>query len=361
MSGVAVIDVEGLVQSLPSSGALAPASGFPPAVALVDAERASPPVPPAGPTLDPRHAALAALLVVDQRGAASTTLLQKQARTLLSALDLLGGAWLATAPLPEVRSVAESLRFRDDIVASLDPLVRGDEDGSAWLELVAASARDEGTKWLSYDLRIVAKLARVASANLPDKLAPQDAERLARAACDAALACERSVTWSEGNHERSVRANVHRTVGELVATVGTHLKLARGEREARACERTIATWSRRKGPPAPEVVMPASRRPFEVAIDATSASTFWEGFTDGGPVGGVFVATYGQRRPDERVVVDLRIDGSPPHRVLGIVRWIRAAASNVKPGLGIELVDASAMLEQRIRAFTRRRAPLRIF
>jgi hypothetical protein len=357
---VSGIDVEGLVEGLPTGRALAPASAFPPGLTLADADAREPPDAPSGPRIDPRHAALAALLVVEQRGA-GTTVLQKQARTLLSALDLLGGAWLATAPLPEVRSVAESLRFRDEILETLRPLVEGDDEGAPWFALVAESAQAEGPRWLSYDLRIIAKLAKVAAAVAPARLSEVAALRLASAACRAALACERSVTWSEGAHERTVRANVHATVEELLASVAMHVRVARGARDARDAERTLATWSRRKGPASPDVRLPASRKPLDVAIDASSASTFWEGFTDGGPGGGVFVATYGLRRLDERVVVDLRIDGAAAQRVLGIVRWIRAAASSVKPGLGIELVDASASLEQRIRTFTRRRAPLRLF
>lgn len=350
-----LVDIEPLVDRLPSSRALAPASAFPPALT-----EATQPDAPAGPTVDPRHAALAALLVVEQRGETEAGSLRKEARTLLSALDLLGGAWLASVPVPDVRSVADSLLFRDEVVEALTPLCAGDAEAASWLELVAESARSSGARWLSYDLRIVAKVATLLSARLPEAMPPESGERLARAACSAALACERSVTWSEGHHERIVRDNVHRSWEGFLAVVEQHVRRVRAVR-SRGYEQTLAAWSRKNGPADPEVVVPATRKPLDASIDASSASTFWEGFTDGGSAGGVFVATYGQRRVDERVTVELRIDGSSPHRALGIVRWTRAAASNVKPGLGIELVDASPSLEAKIRAFTRRRAPLRLF
>jgi hypothetical protein len=352
---VLLVDIEPLVERLPNSRTLAPASSFPPASAeQQDA--------PAGPTIDPRHAALAALLVTEHRPRGSEDL-QKQARTMLSALDLLGGAWLASPPVADVRSVVDSLRFRDQVIEVLKPLLVPDAAATAWLDLLVSSARGEGneTRWLPYDLRIVAKLAEAASAIAPDRLPDHDARRLAVAACNAALACERSVTWAEGSHERTVRENIQRTWSDFLGCIQAQVGDARGEAEARSCERSLATWSRTKGPETPDVVVNASRRPLEVMIDTSSPSTFWEGFTDGGPFGGVFVATYNQRREGERVVLELVIEGTGRHRALGIVRWIRAAASNVEPGLGVELVDASSALEARIRAFTRRRAPLRNF
>ncbi len=345
-----LVDIEPLVERLPNSRTLAPASAFPPALNET-------PDAPDGPTIDPRHAALAALLVAEQRGQ-GTEELQIQARTLLSALDLLGGAWLSSAPVPDVRSVVDSVRFRDQVVEVLRPLLAGDAPSAAWVALLGDSIRSGDTRWLSYDLRIVAKLAAEASAAQPDRLSEHDAHRLAVAARNAALACERSVTWSEGAHERTVRDNIQRAWPELLEAITSHVRSGRGEKDA---ERSLAAWSRQKAPPSPEVVVPASRRPIDVVIDLSSPSMFWEGFTDGGPVGGVFVATYAQRRVDERVVVELRIEGSASHRALGIVRWTRSAAAAVEPGLGVELVDASAALEAKIRAFTRRRPPLRQF
>lgn len=348
-----MIDIEPLVDRLPNSRTLAPASAFPPALADT-------PEPPAGPTIDPRHVALAALLASEQPGLASADL-QKRAHTLLSALDLLGGAWLSAEPVADVRSVVDSLRFRDQVVEVLRPLLTGDPEATAWLELIAATSSGEAAmRWLPYDLRIIARLAADAAAASPEGLPQGDAMRLATAARNAALACERSVAWSEGGHEREVRENVQSTWPELLHAIARHVRSG-GAAKGKASERALATWSRQKGPPPPEVLVPASRRPVDVVIDGTSPSMFWEGFTDGGAVSGVFVATYGQRREGERIVVHLVIDGGPAHRALGIVRWTRAAASNVEPGLGVELVDASAALEAKIRAFTRRRAPLRVF
>lgn len=350
-----LVDIEPLVERLPNSRTLAPASSFPPSSAEV-------PDAPAGPTIDPRHAALAALLVAEQKPSGAEEL-QKQARTLLSALDLLGGAWLASPPVADVRSVVDSVRFRDQVIEVLQPLLARDAAATAWLDLIVSTSRGAGnaTRWVSYDLRVVAKLAAAASALEPERLPEHDARRLAVAAYNAALACERSVTWAEGSHERTVRENIQRAWPDFLGAIQAQIRLARGETEGRAGERSLATWSRTKGPALPDVVMTAARRPVEVTIDATSPSTFWEGFTDGGPFGGVFVATYNQRREGERVVLELVIEGSGPHRALGIVRWVRAAASNIEPGLGVELVDASAELEAKIRTFTRRRPPLRNF
>lgn len=108
--------------------------------------------------------------------------------------------------------------------------------------------------------------------------------------------------------------------------------------------------------PSPRRQRPRAR--LDAAIDLHSDSNFFVGATENISDGGVFVAT--DKILDEGAEVDLvfTLPGGFEVRGRGLVRWHRAAAPGVEPGVGVQFVDLSGAVEDAVENFIALRRPL---
>lgn len=296
-----------------------------------------------GPRIDPRHVALAALVLAESEAldVGSRAELRAHARGLLDSLALLGGPWLRRPPHADARSVREALEVRDTFAAHLRAGAR-DAAEHRWLDVVGLGGG--GTESLPFDLRILAAVA--ASVHAGEHAASVEALE------DLADAVEEHACWTEAVPMRGIRAHVRRASALLVrrtAEVGPPGAVL-----------AMARWSRARGvelqPTAAHVRSPV----VEVDLDVGGAR-LWEGFTDGGASAGVFLPSWSRWEVGERLELTVSVQRSTPRVALGVVRWIREGAQKLDPGVGVELVDTSAALEADLRRLARRRPPIRVF
>jgi uncharacterized protein (TIGR02266 family) len=101
----------------------------------------------------------------------------------------------------------------------------------------------------------------------------------------------------------------------------------------------------------------APRIAVETEISLGSDSQFFTGITGNLSTGGVFVATYRRLPVGSRVTLQLTL---PQGEVVarGIVRWLREAAGEVSPGVGIAFEELEPSARSLIDAFCLERDPL---
>ncbi len=146
---------------------------------------------------------------------------------------------------------------------------------------------------------------------------------------------------------------------------------SRGARLARVVEEEIPTsrWSAQ-----PElsdvVVVDRARSPeadnrvprleVRLALNFSSESNFYVGFTENLSEGGVFVATHAVRNVGAKIDLVIALHDQEPIRATGTVRWHRqySEANETSPGMGIRFEELSPHDEARIRDFARSRQPM---
>jgi uncharacterized protein (TIGR02266 family) len=129
----------------------------------------------------------------------------------------------------------------------------------------------------------------------------------------------------------------------------------------------------RSEPPAPapatataatdqEEAAPESRRArrhmVEIEVGIASESNFYLGFTENLSEGGVFVATYLTKPLGSHIEIALAFPNGKQMRVHGVVRWLRSAAADSWPGMGIQFESLTPEDEENIRQFLSLREPL---
>jgi uncharacterized protein (TIGR02266 family) len=95
----------------------------------------------------------------------------------------------------------------------------------------------------------------------------------------------------------------------------------------------------------------------DAEVSLASDSQFFTGLTRNLSSGGVFVATYRRLALGCHVTLELTLpDGQLSAR--GVVRWVREAALDVPPGIGIAFEALDAAAYERIARFCQARDPL---
>ena len=97
-----------------------------------------------------------------------------------------------------------------------------------------------------------------------------------------------------------------------------------------------------------------------LALNFSSESNFYVGFTENLSEGGVFVATHAARDLGAKIDLVIALPDQEPIRAAGTVRWHRqySEANETMPGMGIRFEELSANDEARIRDFARARQPM---
>jgi uncharacterized protein (TIGR02266 family) len=97
----------------------------------------------------------------------------------------------------------------------------------------------------------------------------------------------------------------------------------------------------------------------EIEIGFQSDSNFYTGFSENISEGGVFVATYHKHQLGDRHKIQLMLPGhDQPVEVQVVVRWVREASHDTKPGYGMQFVDLTDAARAVIERFVRKRAPI---
>lgn len=113
--------------------------------------------------------------------------------------------------------------------------------------------------------------------------------------------------------------------------------------------------------PAPDGRRAETRIPMQVAIDFSTDSNFYVGFSSDISEGGVFIATTQAVPLGRRVELNFKLPGEEPLTVLGEVRWSRDpndAAPEIFPGVGVRFLDLPHSRLQIIRKFIAAREPM---
>jgi uncharacterized protein (TIGR02266 family) len=101
-----------------------------------------------------------------------------------------------------------------------------------------------------------------------------------------------------------------------------------------------------------------ARRTINVEVGVASHSNFYQGFTENLSNSGVFVATYAVQPIGAKVDIVLTFPKGEQIHLSGVVRWLREAAGEHWPGLGVQFESLSPEAEARVREFIRLREPL---
>lgn len=114
-------------------------------------------------------------------------------------------------------------------------------------------------------------------------------------------------------------------------------------------------------PPQPQTKegLSRTRRRLRLAVEVSlgSDSQFYSGLAGDVSDGGLFVATYHQRKVGTAVDIELTLP-SGTLEARGKVQWVRDARGGLPPGFAITFDELSGPARQAIDAFCRERAPL---
>lgn len=112
--------------------------------------------------------------------------------------------------------------------------------------------------------------------------------------------------------------------------------------------------------PRREVERALAEADLAVRVDGKSNHNFYSGFSGGIDEGGLFVVTYDVRPEGTPLRVALELPGQAPIVARAEVDWVRHAEgrSDVRPGMGLRLLDLGDGERQAIAAFMARREPL---
>lgn len=393
-----------------------PMSGVPGEHALAELApqlRAVPDAKLLRPSADPRDAAVTALLVADVLGqdsgaeaagmsAEAVEQLRLLARAIMSSVAQLGGEYLSSTATVAADVVARGEGVRATIATALEKALPDDPELGQWLDAIRGGS---GVVDLIYDLRTLAQLctehaqsAEAANATLgaslmalstadalefairmgdpPEKTDARDT--LARLwtlfvpAYDRAAAAARTLTREAGHerqfpalalvaaHRRSRRSSVSLVplrpeprdfdaVDINEADDVESVEIVRSERPA-----AVTAASDEDSPESRR----ARRHTVEIEVGIASESNFYLGFTENLSSGGVFVATYLTKPLGSHIEVALAFPNGKDLRVHGVVRWLREAASDSWPGMGIQFESLSSEDEANIRHFLSLREPM---
>lgn len=115
-------------------------------------------------------------------------------------------------------------------------------------------------------------------------------------------------------------------------------------------------------PPAPPVAKRARARVrLQAQIHLKSDSNFFTGFTSDVLAGGLFVATVETVPRGTPVDLDFTLPGGRPHKVSGVVRWLREPNDHMPdlmPGMGVQFQDVPPEVASAISSFMAQREPL---
>lgn len=103
------------------------------------------------------------------------------------------------------------------------------------------------------------------------------------------------------------------------------------------------------------------RVPLRTAVDLSTDTNFFTGFTGDISAGGLFVATFSPLSPGDAVALELTLPNGQHLALQGEVRWTREfdeRAPDTMPGAGVEFRDLTPEALASIRAFVAHREPM---
>ncbi|MBI3183582.1 MAG: TIGR02266 family protein [Myxococcales bacterium] len=103
------------------------------------------------------------------------------------------------------------------------------------------------------------------------------------------------------------------------------------------------------------------RGQLEAAVDLSSDSNFYVGFSEDISEGGLFVATVAAAEVGDEVEVRFTLPWGEPIEARGVVRWTREpndGTPDVFPGLGVQFVGLDDRAREAIRGFVASREPM---
>jgi len=103
-----------------------------------------------------------------------------------------------------------------------------------------------------------------------------------------------------------------------------------------------------------------SRLEVRLAVNFSSESNFYLGFTENLSEGGVFVATHAPRSLGSKIDLVIALPDQEPIRAEGTVRWHRqySESNETPPGMGVRFEYLTPLDEERVREFARSRQPM---
>ncbi|MGQ0506861.1 MAG: TIGR02266 family protein [Myxococcaceae bacterium] len=149
------------------------------------------------------------------------------------------------------------------------------------------------------------------------------------------------------------------------ARATAHADLGRSPLASRVdAEQKVAAERAQVAEPAPATSLQRrenARVRMQAAIDMTSDSNFFTGFSTNLSEGGIFVATVATLKQGTEVDLRFSLPGGAKLDVKGVVRWIREvndATPEIFPGVGIQFVNLAPEVSQAIHRFVGQREPL---
>lgn len=110
--------------------------------------------------------------------------------------------------------------------------------------------------------------------------------------------------------------------------------------------------------PKPQERRQATRVALVADVSLFSETTFWNGFSEDISEGGLFVATYEQKRIGTAFDLKFELPTGRAVSVHGVVRWLRSGGDDVMPGMGIAFENLRAEDAQVIQTFVKHRPPM---
>ncbi|MDC0711965.1 TIGR02266 family protein [Stigmatella sp. ncwal1] len=114
-------------------------------------------------------------------------------------------------------------------------------------------------------------------------------------------------------------------------------------------------------PPPPTAKRAKARVRLQAQIHLNSESNFFAGFSSDVLTGGLFVATVETVPRGTHVDLDFTLPGGRPHKVSGVVRWLREPNDrmpDLMPGMGVQFQDVPPEVASAISSFVAKREPL---
>ncbi|ADO67919.1 TIGR02266 family protein [Stigmatella aurantiaca] len=113
--------------------------------------------------------------------------------------------------------------------------------------------------------------------------------------------------------------------------------------------------------PSPTAKKARGRVRLQAQIHLNSDSNFFAGFSSDVLTGGLFVATVETVPRGTPVDLDFTLPGGRPHKVSGVVRWLREPNDrmpDLMPGMGVQFQDVPPEVASAISSFVAKREPL---
>lgn len=361
------------------------------------------------PHADPHAAATTALLVADvlaKDGVASAAELGTVARAILALVVQLGGEYLSDAKSVPGDLFQRAQTIRANAIDEIEKALPNDADVKTWLDAVRLGS---GVVDLVYDLRTLVELHSRHAAALPESLA-----KLPATLRSNADSVEFALRAGESADHGKTRATIAKLWTMFVPAYEAALKstsddkrfpplaLIAGHKRARrkpagvlgaAARRPLPPSAERPPlpaapptkavaivdpdvlksdpPPPPPVATPVApaasfaemrrepRHLVELEVTVTADATTYLGFTENLSSGGVFVATYAQKRIGSKVTIGITLPDGEAIEVPGVIRWMRQPSGGEGwPGIGVQFEAVPPQHEERLRKFLSRREPL---